>query len=275
MLKPDVIKDLQDLRYLSWTRARESSGTAGSYLKSYEERDRRKIYYKLSCFDSVRGITGHESINELIADRLLSILGIDHLSYQLLHGTVRIDGKEYETWLCASENFREPGESKLALDDYYDLHKAVNESPLEFCSRCGWDRYIFEMLIVDFLILNRDRHGANIEVLLSRGTDQVRLAPLFDHGLSLLYSCDDEDTLRNFDITADRPVQCFVGSRSAAENLTLVLPEVFRSLRRLEERDRVLIFRDLDDCLTSEHMDKIWDMIMWRWEYCENLFNTK
>ena len=29
----------------------------------------------------------------------------------------------------------------------------------------GWEDYVYQMLIVDYLILNRDRHGANIEVL--------------------------------------------------------------------------------------------------------------
>ncbi len=67
--------------------------------------DGKKLYYKLSCFDSVHGITGHECVNELVTDRLLSILGIPHLHYRLLHGTGRIEGKEYETWLCASEDF--------------------------------------------------------------------------------------------------------------------------------------------------------------------------
>lgn len=52
------------------------------------------------------------------------------------------------------------------------------------------------MLAVDFLILNRDRHGANIEVLRNARARTLRIAPLFDHGLSLLYSClSEEDTL--------------------------------------------------------------------------------
>lgn len=69
------------------------------------------------------GIIGHENINEIIVDRLLSILGIDHLHYQLIHSLVRIGDKDYDTWITASEDFKEPGDSKLALDDYYDLEK--------------------------------------------------------------------------------------------------------------------------------------------------------
>ena len=87
----DIIRELQDLRYLNWSRTRKSSGTAGSFLKSYEESGNRKIYYKLSDFDSVKGIVGHECINEIIVQRLLNILGIEHLNYILVHALVKIN----------------------------------------------------------------------------------------------------------------------------------------------------------------------------------------
>ena len=65
------IDEIIDLTNLSWTKSRQSSGTAGSYLKSYSYRNGKKIYYKLSYFDDVNGIFGYESFNEIIADRLL------------------------------------------------------------------------------------------------------------------------------------------------------------------------------------------------------------
>ena len=69
-----------------------------------------------------------------------------------------------------------------------EMEKQIGETPLEFCIRMGWEKTIYEMLVTDHLILNRDRHGANIEVLRDRKKRTVRLAPLFDHGLSLLFS---------------------------------------------------------------------------------------
>lgn len=69
-----LILEKQDMTYLSWSKIRHSSGTAGSFLKSYSELDGKKIYYKLSNYDSVKGVIGHESVNELIVDRLLTIL---------------------------------------------------------------------------------------------------------------------------------------------------------------------------------------------------------
>ena len=80
-----IEKELQDLRYLEWTKTRHSSGTAGSFLKSFENSRGKRIYYKLSNFDSIQGIVGHECINEILADRLLTILNIEHVPYRLIH----------------------------------------------------------------------------------------------------------------------------------------------------------------------------------------------
>ena len=99
-----LMKEKQDLTYLSWSVYRNSSGTAGSFLKAYSELGGTKTYYKLSNFDKARGIIGHECVNELIVDRLLTILGIPHLSYQLIHADVTVDGKTHEVYLCASED---------------------------------------------------------------------------------------------------------------------------------------------------------------------------
>ena len=160
-----LMKEKQDLTYLSWSVYRNSSGTAGSFLKAYSELGGKKTYYKLSNFDKARGIIGHECVNELIVDRLLMILGIPHLSYQLIHADVAVDGRTHEVYLCASEDFKAKSESKIALDAYKELEALPDESALEFCIRMGWEDYIYQMLVVDYLILNRDRHGANIEVL--------------------------------------------------------------------------------------------------------------
>ena len=100
-----LTKEKQDLTYLSWSVYRNSSGTAGSFLKAYSELGGKKTYYKLSNFDKARGVIGHECVNELIVDRLLTILGIPHLSCQLIHADVVIDGKTHEVYLCASEDF--------------------------------------------------------------------------------------------------------------------------------------------------------------------------
>ena len=271
MVETKVIRMLQDLTYLTWDKTRHSSGTAGSYLKSYEIENNKKLYYKLSCYDSLRGITGHECVNEIIVDRLLSIMGLRHLNYQLLNARIVIDDKEYETYLCVSEDYKNAGDSKTALDDYYDMEKNEGESILDFCERMGWIDYIYEMLVVDFLIINRDRHGANIEVIRNKYTGDIGLAPLFDHGLSLVYSCGTAKEVEEFDSMRDIPVQCYVGSKSAYDNLNIIPKSKLPKLRRLDENDREYIFKDLQGILPNILYDKIWEIIWNRWKYYEDM----
>ena len=266
-----IIHTPQDLTHLSWSKVRGSSGTAGSFLKSQEITPEGKIYYKLSDYDSFHGVTGHESINEIIADRLLTILDIPHLSYQLIHADIIVDDKPLRTWLCASRNFRHRGENKDALDNYYDSHRLSGESPLEFCIRNGWSEYIYQMFVVDYLILNRDRHGANIEVLTNRYRKTIRLAPLFDHGVSLFCRCRSIEELEKEDIMADKQVQCFVGSRSAWNNLRLIPHDQFPRLSPLMESDRAYLLDGLGEALDQRWLDCSWEMIWRRWQAYENL----
>ncbi len=274
-MRQDIIYEKQDLTYLSWTRIRRSSGTAGSFLKAQYETGGKKVYYKLSNYDGFEGIIGHECVNELIVDRLLSVLGIDHLSYRLIHAEIEVDGKNTETWLCASEDFKKAGEGKIALDVYYQAERIRGESPLEFSLRQGWGEYIYRMLAVDYLILNRDRHGANIEVLRNSREKTIRLAPLFDHGLSLLFSCRRMEDVEKYDGMEDKPVQCFVGSSSARKNLELIPENAVPDLHPLRMRDREVILGGLDVVLPERHLDQIWNMLWGRWREYENFCNQR
>lgn len=274
-MQTQLILEKQDLTFLSWSKIRNSSGTAGSFLKSYSELGGKKIYYKLSNYDSVNGIIGHECVNELIVDRLLTILGIEHVHYQLIHANILLHDQMAETYLCASENFREKGEDKSALDEYFDTERLPGEAPIDFCIRHSWEDYIYQMFVIDFLVLNRDRHGANIEVLRNKRNKTIRLAPLFDHGLSFLYSCHTEDDMAAFDVMADMPVQSYIGSRSAQGNLNLIPPGKRPILNPLTENNREDLLEGLEHVVPQILLDKIWEMIWKRWCYYEDFCHSR
>lgn len=92
----DMILELQDMTYLDWVAI--MPGTPGCFAKVYEEAKGKRVYYKLSNYDCERGIFGHECVNELIASRLMNVLGIPHADYKLIHAKVRIGGKKQESW---------------------------------------------------------------------------------------------------------------------------------------------------------------------------------
>lgn len=264
-MKSQIIAQKQDLTMLSWAKARQSSGTAGTFLKSYDDLGPRKTYYKLSDYDVTCGIVGHECVNEIVVDRLLEILGVEHVAYQLIHADVSIGGKVYATWLNASEDFKQPGESKVALDTYYELESEGDESPLDFCERMGWLEQAWQAIVVDYLILNRDRHGANLEVLRNPKTRTIRLAPLFDHGLSLMFRAHDDEQVAAFDVMADLPVQSFFGSHSARSNIELIPHKKLPQFNALRKSDRDALFEGLEEATTPLWRKKAWKMIWKRW----------
>lgn len=261
----DLITELQDLRFLDWVDKKMSSGTPGCFLKAYENNHGKCYYYKMSNYDSYRGIFGHECLNELIVSRLLSLLKVEHLEYQLVHALIRVDDKELEGYICKSLNFRRETERKMAFETYYELQRENKESPMEFAQRKGWEQLVQQMIAVDYLICNRDRHGANIELLIDQN-DNVRMAPLFDHGLSLLFSCyDNQESIRKYDVLEDKAVNNFFGARSLEYNLRF-LPKgknIFSG--KLHESDRSRIFEGLEGILSDLHLNKIWEMLWERW----------
>lgn len=274
-MNTQIIHERQSMEYLQWSQIRSSSGTAGSFLKATDDLQKPKKYYKLSQYDTVNGIIGHECVNELIADRLLNILGVEHLHYDLIHAEITVNDKNIETYLCVSEDFKKSGETKTALDTFYEMEHLKNETPMDFCIRNGWEKYVYEMLVVDFLILNRDRHGANIEVLRNSKEKTLRLAPVFDHGLSLLFSCQTKKAVDEFDVMQDRQIQCFVGGNSAQKNLELIPKKELPQFHPLKEEHRNELLGGLEGIVPQYLLDKIWDMIWERWLYYEDFCNQK
>ncbi|WP_139651725.1 type II toxin-antitoxin system HipA family toxin [Raoultibacter phocaeensis] len=272
-MRTDVTKKLQDLRHLDWTERGATSGTAGSFLKAREVSGGGTWYYKLSCYDSYRGVYGHECVNEVVASRLMGILGIDHVAYRLVHASVSVDGCEFETWLNRSRSFRKPKEQKLALDTFFDLYKLPGESPLDLCERFGWLEQVQKIMLVDYLIANRDRHGANIEVL-RNVNGGFRLAPVFDSGLSFVFSCyDDEARAGAFDPLKDVNANNYLGTRSLEENVRRFVTHPIR-VHPIEYRHRNELFGGLDGVLSAAHFEKMWEIVWERWCIYEALCNS-
>lgn len=274
--KNDIVKELADLRYLDWAVRKMSPGTPGCFLKAYEEKDGVRLYYKLSNYDSYRGVFGHECVNELIVSRLMDVLGIPHVSYRLLHAWISIDRQEIETWISVSENFRKENEQKIPFDMYYDLEKKEGESPLEFAVRNGWGEYIYQMICVDYLIANRDRHGSNLEILQNEKENTVRLAPLFDQGVSLLFSTyGDRKRIEQTDVMFDFPANNYIGAKSLEYNLSLIPGKTDLRVHSLTENDKEYILGDLEGVLAGFHIEKIWEMLWKRWCYFEEVCGKK
>ena len=155
------------------------------------------------------------------------------------------------------------------------LNIKKGEDRLLFCINRGWDKYVYEMFVIDFLILNRDRHGANVEVLRNRKNKTIRLAPLFDHGLSLLFSCNNDEEISNFNVMEDKKINSYLGSNSARDNLDLIPTDKLPIFNSLKKSDKEVIFKDLDEIMSQYLINKIWSMIYSRWCFYEDFCNKR
>ena len=63
----------------------------------------------------------------------------------------------------------------------------------------------------------------------------------------------------------DKPVQCFVGTRSARANLDLIPADRYPFLQPLKEKDRTFLLDGLGTALPPAWQEKIWEMIWKRW----------
>lgn len=131
-------------------------------------------------------------------------------------------------------------------------------------------KYFYQVFLLDYIICNRDRHGANIEVL--QKEENYRLAPLFDHGLSFMFSCyNDGEKMLEFDKLKDGPVNNYVGSMNLSDNLKLV-PKTFR--QKVTMPSRAQLFQGLENAkgaVPEEYWDCIYDMVKERINYVKNI----
>lgn len=246
-----MAREMLDLRHIRWGDWKHGA-TSGVFPKE-------KIgdkYYKLSAYSPDFGIYGIQSISEVIASRVAKILGIDCVEYRLVPAIVRLNNKEFETLVCESADYNFKDEGVLVFEDLYSSRIRVNGdiSPLDFAKELGIQEDVYKMFVLDYLINNIDRHGRNIEMLVDdRGV--MRLAPLFDFGLSLFSSKRDEDLVDSID-SDQMAVNSFVGGSNLKGNLGLI--DIQIRLRGLNSGHKEVLFAGLEEYMPSERMEFIW-----------------
>jgi len=250
-----------DLRDEVWSRTAGSLASDGLYMKTELQIGDINFYLKLSRYDSYRGVYGHESVNELIAYRLGNILGFNVPEGYLKKCLVKIDDREHETYVFAAKSYKTTG-SRTAFENFYvDNRLSENEAPLDLCKRFGWTDTIYKMFIFDYLIVNRDRHGANLEVMKNGDTS---LSPFLDNGLSFVCSCTNEAELKAFDIMEDRAVNNFIGEKRLEVNLNKIDKKL--KFNQLNDSDIDSLFIGLQGVLPESYFDIIRNIIQRRWQ---------
>ena len=130
-----------------------------------------------------------EPYNEVIATMIMNRLGINHTPYSL------IIQDDYP--LCVCENFVTPN-TELITAWYIGQfekrpnHVSVYQHYLTCCERLGISNASDEtdkMIVLDYLIVNEDRHQNNFGVIRDANSlDFLGVAPIYDSGSSLWFN---------------------------------------------------------------------------------------
>jgi hypothetical protein len=146
-----------------------------------------------------------EPFNEAIASEIMRRLHIDHVHYHVdfendIHYSVCDDVVTTQTELVSASNI-----VRLAGSPRYD----------DFIDQCqylgipGIQDFLNNMLVIDFIIGNKDRHWNNFGILRDADTlSWLGMAPIFDNGLSLWANIHPSNIDINSDIEA-KPFQPF------------------------------------------------------------------
>lgn len=268
----DTYSEIIDLRPLKFSKGTIGSGSAGTLYKS----NTSKYYFKLSSFSEYYPDEyGYESVCEVINSRLCNCLGIAHAEYDMMRAKVLINEREFELWLCVSKNFKPDIAKRTTLETYlkyYGISGYDLMQNFEFCKDKEFFKDLCSMLLVDYIIYNRDRHGANIELFIEK--DNVTLAPIYDTGYSLISPClYDKGKLDIFDINSTGPVNNFLISRYYDKVLEVIkdystMPEI--NIDTFHISDLRQCFR----CDSDYILSKIYSMIRKRYENVKSIFNT-
>lgn len=156
--------------------------TNGMLPKAWRRKEGKVLLYKGGT--SGLANTGKEPYSEFYAAQVAEAMGIPHVTYGLskwkgqLCSTCELFTSKDVSFVPASTLINTSKISKII--DWYDDH--------------GWKNDLADMLVLDAIIRNTDRHLGNFGFLVDNHTNQLlRPAPVFDNGLSLYCYVMDND----------------------------------------------------------------------------------
>lgn len=156
--------------------------TNGMLPKAWRRKEGKVLLYKGGT--SGLANTGKEPYSEFYAAQVAEAMGIPHVTYGLskwkgqLCSTCELFTSKDVSFVPASTLINTSKISKII--DWYDDH--------------GWKNDLADMLVLDAIIRNTDRHLGNFGFLVDNHTNQLlRPAPVFDNGLSSYCYVMDND----------------------------------------------------------------------------------
>lgn len=159
-------------------------GTDGSFPHTWKYSQKGITFIKAGSKYTLGGSnSGREPYSEYYASIVSEYLGFYHVTYTI-RNHVRHDKKVDVVTECKCFTSEKVGTVTANL---LELH--TYEEVIEYCKNLSKNAYdtILNMLFLDCLLLNTDRHFSNIEFFIDNDTLEVKdIAPIFDNNYSFL-----------------------------------------------------------------------------------------
>ncbi len=212
---------VDNLRELSLT-----STSKGMLYKCIGSVDGKKVFIKTGTKLRSR-FSILEPISEVIASEIISKFNIECANNKL--SKITLPNMAEEVLVSISEDFVKDNEEMVSIrailgnTDRENLYKKV----ISLIPHLRSD--IDNMIIIDFLINNIDRHLRNFSIINSKDKG-VKFAPLYDHGLSLYADIQDFELEQDDKETWEMIDECKPFAESHYKQLELIgeinLPKV-------------------------------------------------
>ena len=129
---------------------------------------------------------GYEPYSEFFVSQLENALGIEHIDYNL---------DSYHDLIVSSCKLVTSKEVSMIPSVYYFNNCSELPEYLDIADKLGAGERMCDMLVLDALTCNYDRHLNNIQFLVDSDTYEIiSLAPVFDNGMGLCSHCKEETT---------------------------------------------------------------------------------
>ena len=214
-----------------------------------------------------------EPFNELIATKIMEEFGIKNIvNYKLKRTKDYVSYSECETMSDINCEYIN-AHWVLGLEDYG--MKDVYNHYIEICTRNGImdaKERVDEMIVLDFIIGNDDRHKGNFGIMRDANNLQwTGMGKVFDSGNSLFFDKSDFD-IPFFGI--DSLGKSF-GDSNRLQLEVIDYPEWYKSSFKNRVPEIVKDCLDCNERLTSERKEKIINIVGERMEVLEAVINSK
>jgi len=180
-----------------------SATSKGNQPKWYQD----GYWYKADHF-------GYESLSEFVCSRFMAYSNLtNYVEYELCE--IHYDGRIYRG--CRSKSYNENNYDIIPLEKFVRLQSTVGlasimgklgnvSDRIEYVSEfvrkntdiTDFEAYLSDLLLIDALFLNEDRHTNNIVMIRNAKTNEWKMSPVFDMGAALF-----SDTRCDYPLNAD------------------------------------------------------------------------